>query len=164
MPVIAHITTVSQNVPLALTKACLTGFFVFAAATPLFRYEEDERQEANERMLRLYYKDKGYCMDIIMPNTDFDTWLEAFDMDQYEDLCLALVHGDVTVSMPTFKMTKHYDLKPVMQKLGMEKVFTSGADLSGLTEENRLCLGVLQQDTYIEVDESGTKAASDFYT
>lgn len=131
-----------------------------AAATPLFRYEEDERQEANERMLRLYYKDKGYCMDIIMPNTDFDTWLEAFDMDQYEDLCLALVHGDVTVSMPTFKMTKHYDLKPVMQKLGMEKVFTSGADLSGLTEENRLCLGVLQQDTYIEVDESGTKAAA----
>ena len=70
------------------------------------------------------------------------------------------MHGDVTVSMPTFKMTKHYDLKPVMQKLGMEKVFTSGADLSGLTEENRLCLGVLQQDTYIEVDESGTKAAA----
>ena len=35
IPVKAHITTVSQNVPLAETKACLTGFRVCAEAATI---------------------------------------------------------------------------------------------------------------------------------
>ena len=34
-PVIRHTTTVSQNVPVALTSACRTGFFVCAAAATM---------------------------------------------------------------------------------------------------------------------------------
>ena len=158
----SHTRTMTFHAPQGEVQTEMMNGEIEASVTPSYRYDEDDYTpyEANERMLRLYYKDKGYCMDIIMPNTDFDTWLEEFDMEQYEELCVALKDGKVEVTMPKFKMTKHYDLIPVMQKLGMKKVFSAGADLGGMTQENMLSLGVLQQDTYVEVDESGTKAAA----
>lgn len=69
---------------------------------------------------------------------------------------------DVRASMPklNYEFTSNA-LIPILQSLGVEDVFTAGADLSGIVKESdELFVSDIIQKCKIELDENGTKAAA----
>ncbi|XP_069345409.1 alpha-1-antitrypsin-like [Eulemur rufifrons] len=60
---------------------------------------------------------------------------------------------------PKLAISGTYDLKTVLSKLGITKVFHDGADLSGVTEEAPLKLSKAVHKAVLTVDEKGTEAA-----
>lgn len=114
------------------------------------------------RMLRLYFKDKAYCMDIILPRegVSCDEYLALLNMQALQLLETALGEYDIEVKLPKFTLKYHRDLNDDMKTLGMTDAFSGQlANFSGIAEEP-LYLSKLFQDSFLEVDEAGAKAAA----
>jgi len=114
------------------------------------------------RMLRLYFKDKAYCMDIILPRegVSCDEYLAMLNMQALQLLETALGEYDIEVKLPKFTLKYHRDLNEDMKTLGMTDAFSGQlANFSGIAEEP-LYLSKLFQDSFLEVDEAGAKAAA----
>ena len=114
------------------------------------------------RMLRLYFKDKAYCMDIILPRegVSCDEYLALLNMQALQLLETALGEYDIEVKLPKFTLKYHRDLNEDMKTLGMTDAFSDLlADFSGMAEEP-LFISRIFQDAALEVDEAGAKAAA----
>ena len=126
-------------------------------------YEMVKVEDYTARMLRMYFKDKAYCMDIVLPRAGIscDNYLARLDMDELNRLQGLMEHADVEVRLPKFSLKYHRSLNDDMKALGMTDIFDDKlADLSGITAEEQLFLSRLFQDAFIEVDEEGAKAAA----
>ena len=62
-------------------------------------------------------------------------------------------------SMPKIKMSYQVNLIPTLRTLGVSAVFGDGADLSLLGGVNEK-IGLVQQNSFLKVDEAGTEAAA----
>ncbi|XP_004447971.2 alpha-1-antitrypsin-like [Dasypus novemcinctus] len=60
---------------------------------------------------------------------------------------------------PKLSISGTYDLKHLLSKMGMSRVFSSGADLSGITEDVPLKLSQAVHKAVLTIDEKGTEAA-----
>ena len=115
------------------------------------------------RMLRMPFKGE-YYMDIILPNNEVggcENYLErVFNMDELNALEKTLTEMETYVQMPKFTLKYHRDLNDDMKTLGMTDAFSGQlANFSGIAEEP-LYLSKLFQDSFLEVDEAGAKAAA----
>jgi len=138
--------------------------------TPAYRYDGIQGPTPDTaityysaRMLRLYFKDNAYCMDVVLPRKgiNFDDYLADFDMDDLNWLQNKLSNYSVQVKLPKFTIKYHRDLEEDMSALGMTDVLNPAlADLSGITDEEELFLKKLFQDSYIAIEEEGVKAAA----
>ncbi|XP_003787060.1 alpha-1-antitrypsin [Otolemur garnettii] len=63
------------------------------------------------------------------------------------------------VYLPKLSISGTYDMKKVLSELGMTKLFSNGADLSGVTEEVPLKLSKAVHKAVLTLDEKGTEAA-----
>jgi len=68
----------------------------------------------------------------------------------------------VDIQMPKFELSTQYDLKDIMENLGMKLAFTPMANFSGISS-GRLCVGQAIHKAYVKVDENGTVAAAATY-
>ncbi|KAJ8872138.1 hypothetical protein PR048_025740 [Dryococelus australis] len=66
----------------------------------------------------------------------------------------------VEVTLPKFKAEQELDFIPILQKLGIRDVFTSAADLSGISEADQLTVSQVKQKAVLEVSEEGPVAAA----
>ncbi|CAK7316115.1 SERPINA1 [Vulpes lagopus] len=64
-----------------------------------------------------------------------------------------------SLRLPKLSISGTYDLKNVLSKMGITKVFSAEADLSGITEEGPLMLSKGLHKAVLTVDEKGTEAA-----
>lgn len=65
------------------------------------------------------------------------------------------------VTLPKFELNFKYNLKPILQSLGVELAFSGGADFAGLGYRvGDLTIGEAAQATFVRVDEEGTEAAA----
>jgi len=136
-----------------LEKAHATGDYIYDS--------EGNQIQQDARVLRLYYKDQGYCMDVVLPREDLTLADILPDLSvEWIDMMLRHAMPGAKVGLPRFKMEAEYRLNEPMQALGMQTVFSEHADLTGISTATRLYLALLQQNTFIEVDEQGTKAAA----
>ncbi|KAM9202601.1 plasma serine protease inhibitor isoform 2-T2 [Dugong dugon] len=62
--------------------------------------------------------------------------------------------------LPKFSIVGSYQLEKALPKLGIHEVFTSQADLSGITNHANIQVSEMVHKAMVEVDESGTKAAA----
>ncbi|XP_049754420.1 plasma serine protease inhibitor [Elephas maximus indicus] len=62
--------------------------------------------------------------------------------------------------LPKFSIAGSYQLEKVLPKLGIHEVFTSQADLSGITNHTNIQVSEMVHKAMVEVDESGTKSAA----
>ncbi|XP_051006850.1 plasma serine protease inhibitor-like [Acomys russatus] len=62
--------------------------------------------------------------------------------------------------LPKFSMEGTYQLEKILPKLGIRDVFTTHADLSGITDHTNIKLSEMMHKSVVEVDESGTRAAA----
>ena len=138
--------------------------------TPAYQYDgfqggapDTVPEYYSARMLRLYFKDNAYCMDVVLPREDIscDDYLADFDMDDLNWLQNKLSNYSVQVKLPKFTIKYHRDLEEDMSAMGMTDVLNPAlADLSGITDEEQLFLKKLFQDSYIAIEEEGVKAAA----
>jgi serpin B len=67
---------------------------------------------------------------------------------------------DVDLTLPKFSIDSHFELADVLRAMGMPTLFSSAADLSGVTTEEQLHVGSVVHEANIDVVESGTTAAA----
>ncbi len=68
----------------------------------------------------------------------------------------------VIVGVPKFKIESEYDLKPLLQQLGVTDVFSDQtADLTAMHQSaEKLCVTTAVHKAYVDVNEEGTEAAA----
>ena len=110
--------------------------------------------------LEMPYGNGSWAMYVFMPKTpglldQLTPWVAAnweairtkFESDK-----------PIEIRFPRFKIENSYDLKPLLQQLGINRVFNPGADFSNMTD-SPLWIGKAIHKTYIRVNEDGTEAA-----
>ncbi|XP_077637006.1 alpha-1-antichymotrypsin [Crocuta crocuta] len=62
--------------------------------------------------------------------------------------------------LPKFSISSSYNLEDILPKLGIRKVFSNQAELSGITREKSLAVSQMVHKTVLDVAEEGTEAAA----
>lgn len=109
-------------------------------------------------MLCLPYGAGTFSMYIILPPAGNDFSSIKMDEDRWKTLYNTLSIYDVNVHIPAFITNDSHDLIGPLKALGMTEPF-SNADFSGITDES-IRIGKVDQKTFIEVNETGTKASA----
>jgi serpin B len=86
--------------------------------------------------------------------------IRNFDPKDWEAAMSTGDFAEVNLGLPRFKFSNSYDLQRPMQRLGAKKIFTRGDFTPMDPTDNLTHVSQAIQKTFIEVDESGTKAAA----
>ncbi|CAN7947591.1 unnamed protein product [Ixodes hexagonus] len=70
------------------------------------------------------------------------------------------VTSDVNLHLPKFKLEQSIGLKDVLMAMGVKDFFTPLADLSGISDSEKLCASDVIHKAFVEVNEEGTEAAA----
>ena len=74
--------------------------------------------------------------------------------------CGEIRKQEVIVSVPKFKMTHKFDMKAVLEAMGMTDAFSRKADFSGMTGGRDLFISAVVHKAFVDVNEEGTEAAA----
>lgn len=67
---------------------------------------------------------------------------------------------EVNVQLPRFKLEESYELSSLLASLGVQELFSSQADLSGLSGARGLSVSKVVHKSFVEVNEEGTEAVA----
>ncbi|XP_060934109.1 leukocyte elastase inhibitor-like [Limanda limanda] len=122
------------------------------------------------KILELPYVEEELSMLILLPKQSTDgsdpllkleKELTLQRLNEWTNKGNMLVHSDVHVHLPKFKLEEDYKLNEPLSKLGMMDVLNpSKADLSGMNSEGGLFLSEVVHKAFVEVNEEGTEAAA----
>ncbi|KAG5867753.1 hypothetical protein JTB14_019638 [Gonioctena quinquepunctata] len=127
--------------------------------TETFGYYECPK--VNAKFLEMGYRGGNVSMVIVLPNEL--EGLAALEQNMEEILKpQPLVATRVAVQIPKFEIHTKIEMIPILEKLGIRKVFDpQEADLSGLSSTNKhLFISKVVQKAFISVNEAGTEAAA----
>ncbi|XP_054893920.1 serpin B6-like isoform X1 [Poeciliopsis prolifica] len=124
--------------------------------------------EVDCQVLEMPYKGKELSMLIFLPqNMEGTTGLEKLEqaltyakfMDWTNPDMMDMI--EVQVGLPRFKLEEKYDMKAVLQSMGMVDAFDqSSSDFSGMSPANDLFVSEVYHKAFVEVNEEGTEAAA----
>lgn len=123
-----------------------------------FNYYEGPKVQAIE----LPYKGGNFSMVIILPSSGVTLadYTKDFTHKTFEDILKGMSSDEISVSIPKFKISTGYQLKPLLSEMGMPLAFTDYATFSNMTSRNDLKISDVFHKAYIEVNEEGTEAAA----
>nr|CAH7754896.1 unnamed protein product [Callosobruchus chinensis] len=124
-----------------------------------FKYYENP--ELNAKFLELNYKGNNVSMVIVLPN-------EKEGLSALEENIDKLLEPQpyetqrVELSLPKFGMESKIQFVPILENLGVNKLFSDRAELKGFLSEQvvQLHVSLIVQKAFINVTETGTKAAA----
>ncbi|XP_054984877.1 leukocyte elastase inhibitor-like [Sorex araneus] len=120
------------------------------------------------RVLELPYQGQELSMVILLPDDieDSSTGLKKIEEQltlenltewtQPENMRVV----EVNVRLPRFKLEESYTLNEALARLGLQDLFNSRADLSGMTGVRDLFISKVVHKSFVEVNEEGTEAAA----
>jgi serpin B len=116
----------------------------------------------NFTAVRLPYEDDNYGMYVFVPdiNTNVNELIKNIDNDRWENCMGNFVKAQVMVSIPSFGIGQGITLEDTLRSLGIKSVFENTANLSKLSENNKLYVDSIKQKAFIDVDENGTAVDS----
>ncbi|XP_066154869.1 leukocyte elastase inhibitor-like [Euwallacea fornicatus] len=121
-----------------------------------FRYYESPTLKA--KFLELPYSKNNITMTIVLP--DEIEGLAGLEKDIYPLLKPQnLGYEYVSVTLPSFVVESEFNLKPILERLGLKKVFSHSADLSGIST-GPLKVSAVTQKAFINVTKLGTEATA----
>lgn len=111
----------------------------------------------------LPYKGQSMSFVAIMPKSgtlaDFEKKLTAGQTQKILE-SLRMVPS-LKVALPKYKLETNYNLKELTPKIGIRKIYSGEADLSGLSPNGKgLTVTGAFHKAYVDVDEKGTEAAA----
>nr|XP_031548269.1 serpin B4 [Vicugna pacos] len=122
-------------------------------------------EDMQVKILEIPYKGGELSMMLLLPN--------AVDgLQKLEDKLTAekllewtssqnMRKSQVDLHLPRFKVEESYDLKGILEALGVVDAFSSqDADLSGMTKKHRLVVSKAVHKSFVEVNEEGTEASA----
>ena len=125
--------------------------------TESFGYAEGEGYQAVE----LPYDGDQLSMVILLPESgQFDSFEQSLDANYVDAILKDLEYQQVALTMPKFEFESEFSLADTLSEMGMPIAFSRGADFSGMTGNNDLCIGDILHKAFVSVDESGTEAAA----
>ena len=102
----------------------------------------------------------GMSMTVVVPD-DMASFVSGLTAAKLSKL---IVYGDQTydvdLTLPRFSIDTSFELSGALEAMGMPTLFSSVADLSGVTTEEQLHVGSVIHEANIDVVESGTTAAA----
>ncbi len=112
-----------------------------------------------------YYSGGKYSFVALLPNDgDVYSYLENLEARELSRLLSQSSREDVRVSvtMPKFKGEYEKYLNSSLKAMGMERAFCENAEFFGLgsSSQGNIYVDFVKQNTFIELDEKGTKAAA----
>lgn len=109
--------------------------------------------------VNLPYMNTRYAMLVAIPD-DMSKVVEKMNVLEFQNILKELKRGgEVSLALPKFKVEYTRLLNPIITQMGAGQVFTSQADLSGITEEEAFVSKALQK-CVVEVSEEGSEAAA----
>ncbi|NQT85955.1 serpin family protein [bacterium] len=115
------------------------------------------------RALEMPYVGDDLSMVIVLPNDmaglpELEETLTANKISQ----CLSelRVRRKLRIMIPKFTMRLRSHMEDALIAMGMGVAFSPAADFSGMCEQERLFIGRVVHEAWIEVDEEGTEAAA----
>jgi serpin B len=127
--------------------------------TESFGYTEGEGYRAVE----LPYDGRELSMVIVLPGDgrfrEFESSLTSALVDDILS-DLELGRQKIALTMPKFEFESSFGLVDTLAGMGMPIAFSEGADFSGMTGNNDLCIGDVIHKAFVSVDEAGTEAAA----
>jgi len=132
--------------------------------TDFMNNKQDVRYAKSDdaQLLVLEYEYTKASLYIIMPNKniDIDNYISTLDLEKFKNLERSLGYPSAYVSIPKFKMKSEYELKNIMENLGLKTTFSSDADFSGMSEAKDLSINELIHKSFISITEKGTEATA----
>jgi serpin B len=107
--------------------------------------------------VELPYGAGDLSMVVILP-ADMEAFAGDITAERLESIFEAISEDGIHLSLPKFTFKSHVDLDVTLLGLGMELVYGTSADLSGMSPVPGLVLDTVQHEAFIEVDEAGTEA------
>lgn len=145
----------TQSAPFSLPDGTTVDVPTMTTETQ-FAYASGHGWQAVE----LPYVGGQLAMTIVVPN-DLAGFVEDLDADSFAAIADDLAATQVDLSMPKFGIETKTELAETLAALGMPLAFDpGGADLSGITAEERLFISAVVHQANIDVDEKGTEAAA----
>ncbi len=109
------------------------------------------------------YAGDRYRFVALLPNegVSLDDYIASLTAEKLKALLANGQHADVIATMPKFKQECTYSLNETLKTMGMQDAFIPGsADFHHIANRDDLFIGSVVQKTFIEVSETGTKAAA----
>ena len=118
--------------------------------------------------LELPYGRRNFSMVVLLPDANAPGGLAEFAgvlrdglwADATAQLDAQSQWREVAVRLPRFRFSYETLLNSHLQALGMRDAFTGAADLSRMSDNARLLVSFVKQNTFVEVNEEGTEAAA----
>ena len=114
-------------------------------------------------VVALPYSDPAFSLLLLRPaQRSMDSvhaLLEMLDTLDMADIFNHMYGIDMQVTMPKFKVETEYSLPDQLTTLGIQEIFSPGADFSRLTEDGGIFVSDIIHKVFIEVTEEGTEAA-----
>ena len=147
-------------------EACKEGTFHASdgreqTATYLYSEERSYLEVADATGFVKHYSGGRYSFAGLLPaeGSTPEALLEALDGETLLQAICNPQSKTVYTRMPKFTAATTAELKPVLERMGMQAAFTDAADFS-LLSDTPLKIDAVQQKTYLQVDESGTIGAA----
>ena len=113
------------------------------------------------QLLEMDYKDRKYCMDVLLPERgkDIRQVVANLTADDWNAMLEQLYYTDVWVTFPKFKLKYNRTLTEDLKAAGMPKALSVAAEFPHVSDIPTY-LSWVKQACYLAVDESGTEAAA----
>ena len=108
-----------------------------------------------------YYKDQKYAFVALLPNEDvsLSQYLDTLTGEKLQEILSSLRETKVKAGLPKFTSEYSQELTGTLTEMGIEDAF-GPADFSGINGSGGIFISKVYHKTYIDVNESGTKAAA----
>jgi len=112
--------------------------------------------------LSMPYGNKAFSMIVILPDEGKTTGdvLGQLTAEKLSGAVNSMTTQELQLYFPKFKVKNRFQLKPMLQAMGMKQAFVPDADFGGITDNKPLWIDFVQHDTYVDVNEEGTEAAA----
>jgi len=111
--------------------------------------------------VELPYVGGEMSMVILLPEEGtFAEWAQRLDAGMLADIVEHIEYQQVQLTLPRFGYESGFQLKGVLEQLGMGQAFSADADFSGMTGKRELFISDVYHKAFVAVDEEGTEAAA----